>query len=64
MDQELIFALDLGRLALPKKNIWANSEQFLKLFFSSFHGKKKIWADYEQLFRPVFSSFHGQKKKK
>ena len=41
MEQELRFGLDLGRLALLKKKIWANYEQFFRLFFSSFHGQKE-----------------------
>ena len=41
MEQELRFGLDLGRLALLKKNIWANYEQLLRPVFSSFRGKKK-----------------------
>jgi hypothetical protein len=41
MEQELRFGLDLGRLALLKKNIWADYEQLLRPFFSSFRGQKK-----------------------
>ena len=37
MEQELRFGLDLGRLALLKKNIWADYEQLLKPVFSSFN---------------------------
>ena len=36
MEQELMFGLDLGRLALlKKKHIWANYEQLLITVFSS-----------------------------
>ena len=41
MEQELRFGLDLGRLALLKKNNWANYEQLLRPVFSSFRGPKK-----------------------
>ena len=40
MEQDLRFGLDLARLALLKKNIWANYEQLLRPFFSSFRGQK------------------------
>jgi hypothetical protein len=39
MEQELRFGLDLGRLALLKKN-GADYEQHLRPVFSCFHGKK------------------------
>ena len=38
MEQELRFGLDLGRLAVLKKKVWANYEQLLK---TSFCGQKK-----------------------
>ena len=41
MEQELRFGLDLGGLALLKKTIYANYEQHLRPFFSSFRGPKK-----------------------
>jgi hypothetical protein len=41
MEQELRFGLDLGQLALLKKNIWADYEQLLRPNFSCFLGKKK-----------------------
>ena len=41
MEQELRFGLDLGRLALQKKNILTNYKQLLKLVFSSFRGQQK-----------------------
>ena len=37
MEQEMRFGLDLGRLALLKKNIWADYEQLFRLVFM---GKK------------------------
>ena len=40
MDQELRFGLDLGRVALLKKNISADYEQLLRPVFSSFRGQK------------------------
>ena len=39
MEQELIFGLDLGRLAIPKKNC-ADYEQLLRPVFHVFMGKK------------------------
>ena len=40
MEQKLRFGLDLGRLALLKKN-WANyGEQLLRSVFSCFQGQK------------------------
>ena len=62
MEQELRFGLDLGRLALLKKRVWADYEQLLRVVFFMFSVAKKIWDGYEQLFRTVFSSFHGQKE--
>ena len=42
MEQELIFGLDLVRLALLKKKyIWVDYEQLLKQVFSNFPGQKK-----------------------
>ena len=41
MEQELRIGLDLGRLALLKKNGWADYEQLLRVFFSCFQGQKK-----------------------
>ena len=41
MEQELRFGLDSGRLALLKKNIWADYEQLLRPVFSSLLGQKK-----------------------
>ena len=42
MEQELRFGLDLGRLALLKKMIWADYEQLFSTVFSSFHGQRKL----------------------
>ena len=42
MKQELRFWLDLGRLVVLKKRVWANYEQLLKVFFSCFRGKKNV----------------------
>ena len=39
MEQELRFGLDLGQLALLKKD-WDDYEHFLRPFFSCFHGEK------------------------
>ena len=36
MEQELRFGLDLGRVALLKKHIWADYEQLLRVAFSCF----------------------------
>ena len=36
MEQELRFGLDLGRMAVLKKRVWANYEQLLRMFFSCF----------------------------
>ena len=33
MQQELRFGLDLGQLAVLKKRVWANYEQFLRPVF-------------------------------
>ena len=38
MEQELRFGLDLGRLAVLKKRVWADYEQLLRVVFS---GAKK-----------------------
>ena len=40
MEQGLKFGLDLGRLALMRKQIWADNEQLLKPVFHVFMGKK------------------------
>ena len=42
MEQELRFGLDLNRLAVLKKRVWANYEQLLRVFFSCFLGQKKL----------------------
>jgi hypothetical protein len=42
MEQELRFGLDLGQLALLKKNIWADYEQLLRPVFSNFRGQKTL----------------------
>ena len=41
MEQELRFGLDLGRLAVLEKRVWATYEQLLRPVFSSFRGPKK-----------------------
>ena len=41
MEHRLRFGLDLGLLALLKKN-WADYKQLLRPFFSCFHGQKKL----------------------
>ena len=41
MEQELRFGLDLGRLALLKKNIWADNEQLLWPVFQVLLERKK-----------------------
>ena len=41
MEQELRFGLDLGRLAVLKKRVWADYEQLLRVVFSCFQGQKK-----------------------
>ena len=40
MEQELKFGLDLGRLAVLKKKVWADYEQLLRAFFFKFSGAK------------------------
>ena len=40
MEQELRIGLDLGRLTVLKKEIWADYEQLLRLVFSCFQGQK------------------------
>ena len=42
MEQELRFGLDLGRLAVLKKRVWANYEQLLRVFFSVFRGETNV----------------------
>ena len=42
MEQELRFELDLGRLAVMKKKVWAKDEQLLRVVFSCFLGQKNI----------------------
>jgi hypothetical protein len=42
MEQELRFGLDLGRLAVLKKRVWADYEQLLRVFFSCFQGQKNV----------------------
>ena len=42
MEQELRFGLDLGRLAVLKKKVWADYEQLLRVVSSCFQGQKKI----------------------
>ena len=48
MEQELRFGLDLGQLALLKKNIWGDYEQqlFRLVFFQVLLGKKKFIYTY------------------
>ena len=45
MEQELRFGLDLGQLALLKKNIWGDYEQqlFRLVFFQVLLGKKNLY---------------------
>jgi hypothetical protein len=40
MEKKMRFGLVLDRLAVLKKNFWANNEQFLRAVFSCFHGQK------------------------
>ena len=42
MEQELRFGLDLGRLAVLKKRVWADYDQLLGCLFHVFRGKKKL----------------------
>ena len=42
MEQELRFRLDLGRLAVLKKKVWADYEQLLRVFFHVFRDKKNV----------------------
>ena len=42
MEQELRFRLDLGRLAVLKKRVWADYEQLLRVFFHVFRDKKNV----------------------
>ena len=42
MEQEFRFGLDLGRLAVLKKKVWANYEQLLRVVFSCFQGQKTL----------------------
>ena len=42
MEQELRFKLDLGRLAVLKKRVWADYEQLLRVVFFMFSGAKKM----------------------
>ena len=39
MEQEFRFGLDLGRLAVLKKSVWANYEQLLRVVISCFQGQ-------------------------
>ena len=39
MENELRFGLDLGRLAVLKKRVWADYEQLLRVVFSCFQGQ-------------------------
>ena len=41
MEQELRFGLDLGRLALLKRTIWVDIEQFLRMVYFIITGAKK-----------------------
>ena len=42
MKQEMRIGLDLGRLAVLKKRVWADYEQLLRVFFSCFQGQKSM----------------------
>ena len=42
MEHELRFGLDLGRLAVLKKRVWADNEQLLRVLSSCFQGKTKV----------------------
>ena len=42
MEQELRFGLDLGRLAFVKKELRADYQQLLRLFFQVFMSKEKF----------------------
>ena len=65
MEQELRFGLDLGRLALLKKNMVADYEQLLRPVFSLFRGQKRFltffWKHYsvctEKLHNTFFTNF-------
>ena len=42
MEQELKFWLDLGRLAILKKRVWADYEQLLRVVSSCFQRQKNV----------------------
>ena len=42
MEQELRFGLDLGRLVVLEKKVWADYEQLLEVVFSCFQEQKKF----------------------
>ena len=55
MAQELRFGLDLGRLALLKKKIWAHYEQLLRPAFSCSHYREvPLWGVFNIFFKLHF----------
>ena len=44
MEQKMIFGLVLGQLAIMKKKMGTDYEQFLRVVFSCFQGQKNIVA--------------------
>ena len=57
MEQELRFGLDLGRLAVLKKKVWADYEQLLRVFFSCFQEQKKKLKKIKDIIASALKSY-------
>ena len=57
MEHELRLGLDLGRLAVLKKRVWADYEQLLRVFFSCFQGQKKFLKFFKNIVASALKSY-------
>ena len=57
MEQELRFGLDLGRLAVLKKRVWADYEQLLGWFFHVLGGKNFFLKKFKNILATALKSY-------
>jgi hypothetical protein len=64
MEQKMRFWLVLGRLAILKKELWANYEQLLRVVFSCFQGQKNYLKFSLKYFSVRTKKLHKMKVRK
>ena len=55
MEQELRFGLDLSRLAVLKKGVWADYYQLLRVVFPCFQEQKNVKSFFKNIVAPALS---------